>query len=127
MKPVSWAASRTWLPSLVDDPRAAHVVDERPAVLLEDQLLAELEAARSSGYSPCPLPAHVPSSQASRAQFGWMFSGISNGMRVSAPGSRSVGSIVFFMRRSADQRHHSDAQHGRRQHHDEEGFHDGQS
>ena len=28
---------------LVDDPGAAEVVDERPAVLLEDQLLAELE------------------------------------------------------------------------------------
>ena len=32
------------------------------------------------GYSPCPLPAQRPMIQASRAQSGWMFSGISNGI-----------------------------------------------
>ena len=42
-KPVSWAASRTCVALGVDDPGAAEVVDERPAVLLEDDLLAELE------------------------------------------------------------------------------------
>ena len=50
-------------------------------------------------YSPCPLPAHVPSSQASRAQLGWMFVG--NLERHSGQRSwESVGFIFFRMRES---------------------------
>src|SRR6478672_5138601 len=73
------------------------------------------------GYSPCPLPAQVPSSHASGAQLGWMFSGISKGMGLTLLG---VGrGHVASHPAQRDQGDRSDAEHGRGQHHDEEGFH----
>src|SRR6478609_51309 len=81
------------------------------------------------GYSPWPLPAHVPISQASRAQLGWMFSGISNGIgsALSRVGG-GVGGIHLALHPAQQQHgHHADGEHGGCHHHDDEGFHAGES
>src|SRR4051812_35925269 len=77
------------------------------------------------GYSPCPLPAQVPSIHASGAQRGWMFSGISNGMRRSLLGVGGIYGGVHGALEAAYgvQRERSDPEYGHRDHHDEEGFH----